>query len=166
MAAAAADCPVVSALRETYLCPLAARVHLTSDLNPQPSAPGLSAILLIDDNAIQATTRQAILRRAGYFVIAALNPSRALDQFRSNSFPATICAVITDHIMPAMNGSEFVRELRKIHPNIPVMVISGLEEAEPEYDGLNVQFLLKPVQPDLLLGNLRGLLAAQEQGAA
>ena len=50
-----------------------------------------------------------------------------------------------------MNGSEFVRELRKTHPDLPVMVISGLEEAESEYAGLNVRFLLKPLLPDLLL---------------
>ena len=123
-------------------------------------------LLLIDDNAIQAATRQAILRRAGYFVIAVLNPARALDQLNSPDLAASISAVITDHIMPGMVGSEFVRELRKIQPGIPVMVISGLEEAEPEYAGLNVRFLLKPLQPELLIANLRGLLAEQQQGAA
>ncbi len=39
-------------------------------------------LLLIDDNAVQAATRQTILKRAGYFVIAALNPARALEQFQ------------------------------------------------------------------------------------
>lgn len=115
-------------------------------------------ILLIDDNAIQATIRQAILRRAGYYVIAALDPARALEQFLNDKFPAVIDAVITDHVMPVMNGSEFVRELRKTHPDLPVMVISGLEEAECEYAGLHVRFLLKPLMPDLLLANLRNLL--------
>ena len=38
-------------------------------------------VLLIDDNAVQAATRQTILKRAGYFVIAVLSPERALDQF-------------------------------------------------------------------------------------
>ena len=41
-----------------------------------------SAVLLIDDNAIQAATRQAILRRAGYSVVAALNPLRAIEQLQ------------------------------------------------------------------------------------
>jgi CheY-like chemotaxis protein len=39
-----------------------------------------AAILLIDDNAVQAAIRQTVLRRAGYFVIAVLNPLRALEQ--------------------------------------------------------------------------------------
>jgi CheY-like chemotaxis protein len=124
------------------------------------------AVLLIDDNAIQAATRQTILRRSGYFAIAALNPRRALEQFQNDDFPAEIRAVITDHIMPEMSGSEFVRELRKTHPHLPVMVISGLEEAEAEYAGLNVAFRLKPLPPESLLSHLRGLLAEDEEGAA
>jgi CheY-like chemotaxis protein len=127
-----------------------------------------TAILLIDDNAIQAATRQTILRRAGYYVIAALKPARALDQFRNNEFPATISAIVTDHLMPGMSGSEFVRELRKTHPHLPVMVISGLEEAEAEYAGLDARFLLKPLSPDLLLSSLREMMDpfAEEKGAA
>ena len=125
-----------------------------------------ATILLVDDNAIQAVTRQTILRRAGYFVIAALNPGRALEQFKSSEFPTEISAVITDHIMPGMNGAQFVRELRKIQPDLPVMVISGLEEAEQDYAGLQVRFLLKPLSPDLLLSNLRYLLEQEQRGAA
>src|ERR1700748_1836136 len=96
-----------------------------------------AAILLIDDNAVQAATRQTILKRAGYFVIAALKPARALEQFQRGEFPAEINLVITDHLMPGMSGSEFVRILRKTHPRLPVLVISGLEEAEQEYKGLD-----------------------------
>ncbi len=125
-----------------------------------------STVLLLDDNAIQAATRQTILRRAGYFVIAALNPARALEQFQGEEFPAAISAVITDHIMPGMNGAQFVQELRKTQPYLPVMVISGLEEAESEYAGLNVRFLVKPLSPDLLLSNLRVMLEHEQEGAA
>jgi len=132
----------------------------------QMSLRTTSAVLLIDDNPIQAATRQTILKRSGYFVIAALNPVRALQQFQNDEFPAEISAVITDHIMPGMNGSEFVAELRKTHPHLPVMVISGLEEAEFEYEGMNVRFMLKPLSPDLLLSNLRDLLTMHQEGAA
>ena len=116
------------------------------------------AVLLIDDNAIQAATRQAILRRAEYFVIAALNPQRALEQLQRSEFPETIGLVITDHIMPGLTGAEFVTALRVTHPDLPVLVISGLEEAESEYAGLKVSFLPKPVLPDLLLSTVESLL--------
>jgi DNA-binding NtrC family response regulator len=117
-----------------------------------------TAVLLIDDNAIQAATRQAILRRAGLFAIAALNPRRALEQFERNEFPARIGVVVTDHIMPEMSGVAFVRELRKTRPTLPVLVISGLEEAQAEYQGLDVEFLLKPVPPEEMLATVRRLL--------
>ena len=114
-------------------------------------------LLLLDDNAVQAATRQTILRRAGYFVIAALNPSRALDQFRDQDFPAPIQMVITDHLMPGMSGAEFVRRLRKTHPALPVLVISGMVDAEQEYAGLNVTFRMKPLLPENLLETVREL---------
>ncbi len=115
-------------------------------------------LLLIDDNAVQAATRQTILRRAGYFVIAALNPRRALEQFRAGEFLDDIRLVITDHLMPGMNGAEFVRELRKTRPKLPVLVISGMEEAESEYEGMNVLFRLKPVLPENLLASVQSLI--------
>jgi CheY-like chemotaxis protein len=130
------------------------------------TVPFGSTVLLVDDNAIQAATRQTILKRAGYSVQAALNPLKALEVLRKEDSANSIGVVITDHLMPGMNGAEFVRELRKIHPSLPVVVISGLEEAEDEYEGLNVLFLLKPLPPDQLLANLRTVLDMERQGAA
>ncbi len=114
-------------------------------------------LLLIDDDAVQAATRQTILKRAGYFVIAALNPARALEQFQRNEFPAEISLVITDHLMPGMTGATFVRALRKTHPTLPVLVISGLLEAEEQYAGLDVTFRMKPLLPEHLLETVKEL---------
>ena len=133
----------------------------------EPSISHMTAnILLIDDNAVQAATRQTILRRAGYFAMAVLNPTRALEQFRSREFVEEIRLVITDHLMPGMSGAQFVRALRKTHPELPVLVISGLEEAEEEYAGLNVTFRMKPLLPDHLLETVRGLVGECKADAA
>ena len=118
-------------------------------------------LLLIDDNAIQAATRQTILKRAGYFVIAVLGPERALEQLRNNDFPSPIDLVITDHIMPGMNGAEFVAQLRKFAPELPVLVISGLAEAEDAYQNLGVVFRMKPLLPELLLTNVQALIESR-----
>lgn len=115
------------------------------------------AILLVDDNAVQAAIRQTILRRQGYFVITALNPARALEQVRHGDFLTEIRLLVTDHVMPGMSGTHFVREIRKILPEIPVLVISGME-AEDEYEGLNVVFRMKPLQPESLLDCVRDLM--------
>lgn len=120
-----------------------------------------ATILLIDDNAVQAATRQTILKRAGYFVIAALSPERALEQFRNNEFPAPIDLILTDHIMPGMNGDEFVKKLREFEPTVPVLVISGMPEAEDQYQGLGIEFRLKPLFPDNLLASVHHLLGAK-----
>jgi DNA-binding NtrC family response regulator len=117
-----------------------------------------ATLLLIDDNAVQAATRQAILKRAGYFVIVTLNPERALDQLRSGELAAPVDLVVTDHIMPGMNGLEFVAHVREFAPDLPVLVISGLAEAEEEYSHLNVSFRLKPLLPDHLLSTVHDLL--------
>jgi CheY-like chemotaxis protein len=124
--------------------------QLTNEITP--------TVLLIDDNAVQASTRQTILTRAGYLVIAALSPQRALEQLRTGEFPEDLSLVITDHLMPGMTGATFVAELRKSHPDLPVLVISGLEEAEAEYAGLNVLFRLKPLLPDNLLASVHSLV--------
>ena len=120
-----------------------------------------ATLLLIDDNAIQAATRQTILKRAGYFVIAALSPERALEQFRSHEYPATIDLIITDHFMPGMNGAEFVTRLREFAPHIPVLVISGMAEAEAEYQDLNIEFRMKPLLPDNLIASVHQLVDAR-----
>jgi DNA-binding response OmpR family regulator len=124
-----------------------------------------ATLLLIDDNAVQAATRQTILKRAGYFVIAALNPERALEQLQNGEVPAEIQLVITDHLMPGMSGVDFVRALRCTHPTLPVLVISGLEEAEQEYAGLNITFRMKPLLPDHLLATVHRLVQSDEVGS-
>jgi CheY-like chemotaxis protein len=134
-------------------------MNLAVTVPMESTTPRMPAtLLLIDDNAVQAATRQTILKRAGYFVIAALNPGRALEQFQSSEFPSEIQLVITDHLMPGMSGAEFVRALRKTHPKMPVLVISGLEEAQQEYSGLNVTFRMKPLLPDNLLEAVKQLV--------
>src|SRR5579875_3229641 len=122
-----------------------------------------ATILLIDDNAVQAATRQAILKRAGFFVIAVLSPERALEQYRNQEYPAPIDMIITDHIMPGMTGAEFVKEVRSFDPEVPVLVISGLLEAEDEYHDLGVHFRLKPLLPDDLLASVHRLIANGSQ---
>jgi DNA-binding NtrC family response regulator len=122
-----------------------------------------ATILLIDDNAVQAATRQAILKRAGFFVIAVLSPERALEQYRNQEYPARINLIITDHIMPGMTGAEFVKAVRSFDPKVPVLVISGLLEAEDEYHDLAVHFRLKPLLPDDLLASVHRLIQESSQ---
>ncbi|HUZ05405.1 MAG TPA: response regulator [Acidobacteriaceae bacterium] len=108
-----------------------------------------SHILLVDDNPIQAVTRKAILERKG-FSVKTFTSARGALRFLEEDVEESIGLVITDHIMPELSGTAFVCQLRDINSQIPVVVLSGLAEAEEEYQEYNVVFRTKPISPDEL----------------
>jgi DNA-binding NtrC family response regulator len=108
-------------------------------------------VLLVDDNPIQLSARQMVLNQAGFEVQIATSSESALSLLRSLSLAEKIGAIVTDHVMPNATGSEFVRLLREVNPKVPVIVISGLPEAEKEYEGMNVSFRQKPCPPPELI---------------
>lgn len=109
------------------------------------------AILLVDDNPVQATTRQAILTNTGRKVFVATSASHALVLLEDLELARNVKLVITDHIMPKMNGQQFVARLRQLFPTLPVLVLSGLPDAEIEYVGMNVVYRPKPIAPEELI---------------
>ncbi|HLY98600.1 MAG TPA: response regulator [Candidatus Angelobacter sp.] len=114
--------------------------------------------LLVDDNASQLLMREMVLRRGAIECHAASSPRGALALMRTEVGRLNIGVVITDHLMPAMTGAEFVRQLREFNQEVPVIVISGLPEADAEYDGLNVIFRMKPIEPEDLILLVRRVL--------
>lgn len=93
-----------------------------------------------------------VLSQAGLEVQVATSAESALALLRSLSQTQNIGVVVTDHIMPQATGSEFVRLLRNVNPEVPVIVISGMPEAQQEYEGMNVIFRQKPCPPPELIG--------------
>jgi DNA-binding response OmpR family regulator len=126
----------------------------------------LRQVLLVDDNPLQLSVREAVLRTAGFQVSLATTAESALATLRV--LPSRIGVVVTDHLMPGLSGVELVREIRAFNDWLPVIVLSGLAEAEPEYAGLNVAFRYKPIAPPTLIDLVRSSLdqAECEQGAA
>ena len=116
----------------------------------------LPDVLLIDDNAVQLRVRESVLCDAGISVARASSGDEALARLRS--FPSAVKVIVTDHVMPEANGPTFVRQLREFDSSLPVVVISGMCEAEAEYSGLNVTFLRKPCPPDSLIREVRARL--------
>jgi CheY-like chemotaxis protein len=114
-----------------------------------------SKVLLIDDEAMQVKVRGMILQSAGLPVDIATSSDSALALLRSD---ATIGLVITDHIMPGRSGAEFVRTLRALRPELNIVVLTGLAEAQSEYAGLDVHFREKPLSPEDLIGLAKRLL--------
>jgi len=118
-------------------------------------------ILLIDDDATQLRLREAVLREAGFTVVTAETAHQALKLLGNSALSNGLGLIITDHVMPGPSGAAFARELRRFS-GVPVIVVSGMPEAEEEYEGLDVRFLAKPCLPEELIRQVRKVLRPQD----
>jgi CheY-like chemotaxis protein len=83
-------------------------------------------ILCVDDNEQVLAVRKFLLEtRGGYRVVAAGNAKDAVERFRQGG----IDLVLSDLIMPLMDGNEMVRRMKEIAPEIPMILISGSVKA-------------------------------------
>ncbi len=79
-------------------------------------------ILCVDDNDQALAVRKFLLEtRGGYKVVAARNGKEAMDKFRTGG----IDLVLSDLVMPHMDGNEMVRRMKEISPEVPMILISG-----------------------------------------
>lgn len=126
----------------------------------------MSQVLLVDDNPLQLSVREAVLRTAGFQVSVATTAESALATLRVLS--DRIGVLITDHLMPGCSGSQLVKQIRAFNQWLPVIVLSGLAEAETEYADLGVVFRHKPIPPPELIELVRASLdqTSQHRGAA
>lgn len=108
----------------------------------------IGAIVVDDDIDICNLTRMA-LQKQGFDVYGFTDPLLALEHFRANCDSCNI--VISDLRMPAMNGIEFLQNIKKVKPTTKVLLMSAFTiEGDPEYAGLFKQtkingFIQKPV---------------------
>jgi CheY-like chemotaxis protein len=85
-------------------------------------------VLVVDDEQVVLRTAQAGLERRGYAVLAAQSGPAAIDLFEREADNVSI--IILDLSMPGMSGYEVLPHLRKIRPDVPVLVSSGYSETE------------------------------------
>lgn len=117
-------------------------------------------VLVVDDEAMVRDLETEVLRLQGYNVLAAGSAAEAL---RVAASTATIHLLITDLMMPEVDGLELTRRFRVMHPNIPVLMVSGslpLLHAMSEPDLERFDFLAKPYQLNELIQKVRTLLDA------
>jgi CheY-like chemotaxis protein len=122
-------------------------------------------VLLIDDNPMQLQVRGAVLVDAGMCVSTAGTSEEALALLRPPR-ATHFDVIVTDHMLPGESGAAFVRQLRFLEAHVPVLAISGLPEAQEEYEDLNVRFLPKPVPPEDLIRCVRELGGSSASCAA
>lgn len=78
-------------------------------------------ILCVDDNAQALSVRRFMLETRGYRVLSADSAEPALELFRQGG----IDLVLSDLIMPFMDGNELVRQMKTIKPEVPAILFSG-----------------------------------------
>ena len=106
---------------------------------------GEGTILLVDDEEIIRITTRNILKDMGYKVILAKDGLEAIKIYSKRA--KEIDLIITDMIMPKMNGSDLFHKIKIINPNCPIIMVSGFVKDEDIYELKNIGFsgfLYKP----------------------
>jgi two-component system response regulator CpxR len=111
-------------------------------------------ILCVDDNEQALSIRKIMLETRGYRVLAFNNGEQALEAFRRGG----VDLVLTDLLMPGVDGSRLIEEVKNISPQTPAVLISGRTKIY-ERDTLADAFLPKGMyEPAELLERIRLLL--------
>jgi PAS domain S-box-containing protein len=120
---------------------------------------GHEVILLVEDEDSVRRVTRTVLERHGYTVLAAVDGPDALSVARA--YAGRIHAVLTDVVMPNMNGRELSELLRRARPGLKVLYMSGYTDDAILRHGVldkGVAFLQKPFTPDVLARKLRDVL--------
>lgn len=145
------------------LIPRAEQIEEQPEAAPDETpAGGNERILYVDDEEDLVATTGEMLRRLGYDVVATTGSVEALRLFTAQ--PGLFDLIITDQTMPLLTGTELTRELRRLRPDVPVLLCSGfinqdertiLEEARAA--GI-ADVLRKPVDRDEMARAVRRIL--------
>jgi two-component system cell cycle sensor histidine kinase/response regulator CckA len=120
---------------------------------------GTETVLLVEDDPTLRTLAERVLTKCGYVVLAAAGGEEAL-AIASNS-ETLIDAIVTDVVMPGINGRELVERLAESRPGIATLLMSGYNDDQVLQRGVmhgETAFLQKPFSADQFARKVRGVL--------
>jgi PAS domain S-box-containing protein len=131
--------------------------------SPAPSARGHETVLVVEDEPAVRDIARRILDAAGYRVLTAAGPAEAL--LTAEQDGASIDLVVTDVVMPGMNGRELAARIGPLCPHADVLFMSGYTDDSLERHGvLGPTFLQKPFTARALAAKVRAVLDARGPG--
>jgi PAS domain S-box-containing protein len=145
----------------TFRLLMPAATPLPREITTAPTARQWRAsgtALIVDDEGPVRAVAARMLRSIGFEVLVAEDGLQALDAFRAHARNVTV--VLLDLTMPRMDGEETFRELRKLNPAIPILLMSGFSEpaAAGRFVGKGLSgFVQKPFTPSQLREKLAAL---------
>ena len=122
------------------------------------------SILIVDDEFGLAEMLRDMLRESGFEVTLAINGHLALEILAEEK----VDLVLTDMMMPVMDGAELAAAMRRDdrHRRTPVIMMTSLPTARPRRDALFDAVLRKPFTPELLLETIRRCVGDENEGDA
>jgi two-component system, cell cycle sensor histidine kinase and response regulator CckA len=137
----------------------------TPPLAPSTGAPaaaraGRGTVLVVDDEPMVLRLIDATLRRSGYRVLSASGHHGALRIAADPSEPIDL--LVSDVVMPEMNGPELATRIRELRPALPILFVSGFHDESqiPTQGAAATTLLRKPFSPRQLSEIVAGLLSA------
>lgn len=136
--------------------------HATHNAHAPPRGRG-ELILVVDDEAAVRSVTEQTLTSFGYRVALASSGAEALSFYAEHG--KEVALVLTDIMMPIMDGLQMIRILVKMNPRIRIIASSGLEDEQralASAGGVGVKhFLAKPFSTDRLLRTIRNTLESE-----
>ena len=127
----------------------------------RPALQGSETVILAEDQLEIRTVLVEFLESKGYKVLEAESGRDAVTL--AEQYPGVIDVLVTDVIMPRLRGFDVAGEIRRLHPNVRVILISGYSEEALAENGLlsepNAVLLQKPFEPEDLALKIRELLS-------
>jgi signal transduction histidine kinase len=125
------------------------------------SMRGAETVLLVEDEDQVRIVAGEVLRKYGYHVLEARSPGEAL--LVAEQHPVTIHLLLTDVVMPKMNGRQLAQRIQVQRPDIRVIFMSGYTDNVITHHGVldsDVAFVQKPLTPEPLMAKVREVLDA------